>query len=42
MVIELLGPSVEDLFCYCKKKFTNKTIVSLAEQMVTSIIEIAK
>jgi hypothetical protein len=42
MVIELLGPSLEDLFCYCQKKFTNKTIVSLAEQMVCYLTKIAK
>lgn len=37
MVIDLLGPSLEDLFNYCHRKFTFKTVIMLALQMICRI-----
>ena len=37
MVIDLLGPSLEDLFNVCYRRFTLKTTLILAEEMVKKI-----
>ncbi|KAI7896206.1 casein kinase I [Mucor mucedo] len=37
MVMDKLGPSLEDLFNFCKRKFSLPTVIMLADQMITRI-----
>ena len=37
MVIEMLGPSLDDLFLFCDRYFTNKTVCMLAIDFINRI-----
>ena len=37
MVIEMLGPSLEDLYAYCGKKISLKSVLLLADQLISRI-----
>ncbi|CAF1321567.1 unnamed protein product [Rotaria sordida] len=40
MILEMLGPSIEDLYNYCHRRFTIKTVVLLGQQMLERICHI--
>ncbi|CAM9185412.1 unnamed protein product [Lampetra fluviatilis] len=37
LVMDILGPSLEDLFNFCSRRFTMKTVLMLADQMISRV-----